>query len=397
MLRHTFCQNSNMKEQLSINEIVEKDYNDKIAKRDTEAAYYKEKSEEIGLKSIKRFTEYYPDPSKSMLTGATFAHRDLESVVQSMAEHKPWAVISGTNPSGPLHFGHKQIFEEVLWMQKQGAEVFIPITNDESYVVGKVKTLAEARKNAYEKVIPSIIAMGFSPEKTHIFVDSDYLDLYNLAMDISRRLTLNKVFKVFGFNESEEDVNPGKIFYMGGVQLAQILMPQYEEFGGKKPSITPVGIDQYPYVLLARDVAVKKGFIPPAATFTKFEDGLDGKGKMSSSRPESAIFLTDNPEEVKRKIRSAYTGGSPSAAFQKEHGGVPEICPVYQLRAYHFSNNEKLGEQCSTGKILCGECKKQATEEVSAYVTKHQAKLPEAKSKMSKFLLNKPIKSVLKE
>jgi len=395
MWNNTFYQNFKMKEQLSINEITKKDYGEKIAKRDKEAIYYVEKAEKLGLKSTKRFTEYHPNPSKSMLTGVTFAHRDLESVVQSMADNQPWAVVSGLNPSGPLHFGHKQVFEEVLWMQKQGAEVFIPVTNDESYVVGKVKSLSESRKIAYEKVIPSIIAMGFAPEKTHIFVDSDYPDLYNLAIDISKHLTLNKVYKVFGFGQDEEGENPGTIFYRGGVQLAQILLPQYEEFGGKKPSIIPVGIDQYPYILLARDAALRRDFIPPAATFIRFEGGLDGKGKMSASRPDSAIFLTDNQEGIKRKIRSAYTGGSPSGAFQKEHGGVPEICPIYQLRAYHFPNNSELKDQCSTGKILCGECKKQATEEVSVYVSEHQAKLPEARAKMDEFILKKPIKSIL--
>ncbi|MDP3918138.1 MAG: tryptophan--tRNA ligase [Candidatus Woesebacteria bacterium] len=378
-----------------MSELVEKDYEVKLEKRQNEINYYKDKSVELDLKPTARFTEYHPDPSKSMLSGVTFAHRDLESVVKSMANKQPWAVVSGLNPSGPLHFGHKQVFEEVLWMQKQGAEVFIPITNDESYLVGKVKSLAESRKIAYEKVIPSIIALGFDSEKTHIFVDSDYPELYNLAIDISKHLSLNKVFKVFGFGQNKEDENPGTIFFRGGVQLAQILMPQYEEFGGKKPSVIPVGIDQYPYILLARDAALKKGFIPPAATFTKFEEGLDGKGKMSASRPNSAIFLTEDQDTIKRKIKSSYTGGSPSGAFQKEHGGVPEICPIFQLRSYHFAKNNELKNDCSNGVILCGECKKQATEETLKYVSDHQSKFPQAKSQINDFLLDKKIKSIL--
>ena len=388
-----------MKEQLPIRAIAERDHVEKVALRDKEVAYYAKKVEELGLKSTRRFAEYHPDPSKSMLTGVTFAHRDLESVVQAMANNEPWAVVSGINPSTPLHFGHKQVFEEVLWMQRQGADVFIPIVNDESYLVGKTKSIAESRRMAYEDVIPSIIAMGFSPEKTHFFVDSDYLDIYNVAIDVSRHSTLNKVFKVFGFGDGDniEDENTGTIFYRGGIQLAQILLPQYEEFGGKKPTIVPAGIDQYPYILLARDVALKKSFTPPAATFIRFEMGLDGKGKMSSSRPDSAIFLTDSQEDIKRKIKSAYTGGSPSAAFQQEHGGVPQICPIYQLRAYHFENNERLEEHCSTGEILCGDCKKQATEETLVYVSEHQVKLPEAKLRTDEFLLKKPITSLLTE
>lgn len=383
-------------QQIQLEEVSRQDHLAKIAKRDDELAYYPQKMGELDLKPMDRFTQYHPDPSRLMGLGVTFAHRDLESVAGAMANNEPWAVVSGLNPSGPLHFGHKQVFDELLWLQQQGADVYIPITNDESYVVGKTKSLGEARKIAYESVIPSIIAMGFEPEKTHMFVDSDYPDIYNVAMDLSKQLSLNRVFGVFGFGKDEEGENPGTVFYRGGVQIAHILLPQYEEFGGPKPTIIPVGIDQYPYILLARDVARKKTFVPPAAVFTKFAGGLDGKGKMSSTRPDGALFLTDDPKTVQKKIRSAYTGGSVLADFQREHGGVPEICPIYQLRTYHFGTDNSLAEQCSSGAILCGECKGQAVEETLTYLSEHQSKLPEALARTGEFILNTPIKSVLK-
>jgi len=156
-----------------IERIVQEDYQIKLALREKENRYYPEKMQEFGLKPMDRFLKYCPDPSKYMQLGITFAHKDLELVAEAIADNKPWAVISGLNPSGPLHLGHKAIFDELLWMQQHGAEVYIPITNDESYTVGKTKSLAEARKIAYEQVIPSIIAMGFDSRKTHIFVDSD--------------------------------------------------------------------------------------------------------------------------------------------------------------------------------------------------------------------------------
>jgi len=372
---------------------------DRIVKeglRDKEAAYYPDKVAEFGLKPIDRFVRYHPSPSKYMQLGITFAHRDLEGVAQAMASGKPWAVISGLNPSGPLHFGHKAVFDELLWLQQNGAEIFIPITNDESYVVGKASSLAEARKVAYEQVIPSIIAFGFDPAKTHIWVDSDYPDIYNVAMDVSTKLTLNKAFKVFGFESNEEGENPGTMFYRSAVQLAQILLPQYEEFGGPKPTLVPVGIDQHPYILLARDVAEKKGFIPPAELVLKFLWGFDGKGKMSASKPGSAIFLTDDPKAAEKRLRTAYTGGSPSGEFQKQHGGIPEICPIYTVRTYHFQPDNRVGEECASGAILCGQCKKGAIDEVTAYLADHQAKLPEARRRMDEFLLKTPIRSIFR-
>ena len=379
----------------NLEKIAEEDYKIKAAQREKEKKYYQEKEKEFGLKNIKRFVNYCPNPSKYMNLEVIFAHKDFEMIAEAIADKKPWAVVSGLNPSGPLHFGHKVIFDELLWMQKQGADIYIPLTNDETYVVGKSKSLAESRKIAYEEVIPSIIAMGFDPKKTHIFVDSDYKDIYNIAMDLSNKITLNKAFGVFGFDKTEKGENPGTMFYRSAVQLAQILLPQYPEFEGQKPTVIPVGIDQHPYILLARDVAEKKGFIPPAELITKFLLGLDGKGKMSASREESAIFLTDNTEIVKKKLKSSYTGGSPLATFQKEYGGIPEICPIWSLRTYHFESDNRVGEECSSGKVLCMECKQRGIESTVKYLNEHQRKLPEAKERIKEYLLKTPIRSIL--
>ena len=358
--------------------------------------YYDEKINELGLKTIDRFADYYPNPNQLIESRVVFAHRDLESVAAAMEENKPWAVISGLNPSGPLHFGHKLVFDELLWLQKQGADVYIPITNDESYLVDKTRTLEESRKIAYEDVIPSIVAMGFDPKKTHIFVDSDYPDIYNLAMKLSKHVSLNRIYGVFGFGKDEEKENPGTLFYRGAVQLAQILLPQLAEFGGSKPTLIPVGIDQYPYVLLSRDVARRTDLIPPSALFLKFAHGLDGKGKMSTTRKESAIFLNDEIKTVEKKIRTAYTGGSISSSYQKEHGGVPGICPIYHLRTYHFETDNHVEEQCVRGEILCGECKRCALDQVTGFLIDHQSRLEDAKKNIDQFILRTRINSFLK-
>jgi tryptophanyl-tRNA synthetase len=378
---------------------AEEEYEQKKEFVKKELNYYLDKMQEFGLKPIDRFLKYCPDPSKYMQLGITFAHKDLEIIAEAIADNKPWAVVSGLNPSGPLHLGHKAIFDELLWMQKHGAEVFIPITNDESYTVGKTKSLAEAKRIAYEEVIPSIIAMGFDPKKTHIFVDSDYPDIYNVAMDLSNKITLNKAFKVFGFDQKEEGENPGTMFYRSAVQVAQILLPQYEEFGGPKPTIIPVGIDQHPYILLARDIAEKKGFIPPAEIVTKFLQSLKEPGKkMSASIPESCIFLTDPINVAREKIKNAFTGGSFSAEFQKKHGGVPEICSIFLLLKYHFLNFnqiKKLKKDYENGKIMNSDLKKLTIKYVEKYLKKHQSKLKKAKERTEEFLLKTHIKSIL--
>jgi tryptophanyl-tRNA synthetase len=83
------------------------------------------------------------------------------------------------------------------------------------------------------------------------------------------------------------------------------------------------------------------------------------------------------------------------ASFQKDHGGVPEICPIESIRRYHFEQDNYVAEQCSSGKLLCGDCKKYAIEQVTGWLSEHQKTLPEAGKKIEKFILTKPIKSIL--
>jgi tryptophanyl-tRNA synthetase len=62
---------------------------------------------------------------------------------------------------------------------------------------------------------------------------------------------------------------------------------------------------------MTRDMAPKIGYLKPASYYSKFFPALQGaKSKMSSSKPNSAILLTDTAEEIKTKINSrALSGG----------------------------------------------------------------------------------------
>ena len=137
-------------------------------------------------------------------------------------------------------------------LQRLGADVQIPLTNDESYIDGKVADIEVSKRIAIDEILPDIAALGFAPEQTKIYVLTETPIVYRFAMSISRLVTYDMVRAVFG---KESLVNVGQIYYRGVVQLAQILLPQTPEFGGPKPTLIPVGIDQHPYILLARDVA----------------------------------------------------------------------------------------------------------------------------------------------
>ena len=153
------------------------------------------------------------------------------------------------------------------------------------------------------------------------------------------------------------------------MQVADILLPQIEEFGGPKKVVVPVGVDQDPHIRLTRDIARRlheeESFIAPASTYHRFLTGLTGD-KMSSSKPSTAIYLNDTTKEAVKKVKSAKTGGRESLKEQKELGGEVDKCVIYEMMLYHFIDDERELEQirhdCLNGTLRCGDCKVKTAE-----------------------------------
>jgi tryptophanyl-tRNA synthetase len=113
------------------------------------------------------------------------------------------------------------------------------------------------------------------------------------------------------------------------------------------------------------------GFLPPASTYHKFIRGLTGE-KMSSSKPETAIFLDDDPDEAGKKIMKAITGGRETAEEQRIEGGDPDNCAVFETMLFHTVNKEdeieRIYNECRNGERLCGQCKKEAAEHLREFL-----------------------------
>lgn len=361
--------------------------------------YYGQKTQELNLKPFSRIKSYLKESihniSPLISRDVVFAHLDFEPFTTDIARGKEFTVISGLNPSSPLHLGHKVMFDLLLFLQKLGATIFIPITNDESYVDEKVTSLAESRRIAYETIIPSIMAFGFDPNKTKIFVMSDYPEIYNLAIHISKYVTNDYVRTVFG---DEALDNSGKAFYRSAVQLAQILLPQLDEFGGNKRTLIPVGIDQHPYILCARDIAKKTGFTRPSELIFKFQGGLlNPFEKMSGSHPSTAIYLTDTPSAIAKKIQRSFTGAVSTLEGHKKFGGIPEACPVFQLLYFHHPDDFFVNDiyaRYKAGTLSVKELKGIAIKFVTGLILNHQKKAATAVIEKES-LLHQPLNSIL--
>ncbi|MCD6446338.1 tryptophan--tRNA ligase [Candidatus Bathyarchaeota archaeon] len=318
-----------------------------------------------------------------------FSHRDLDVVLDLYEKGVKFVLYTGRGPSGPVHIGHlvPWIFTRHL-QQKFKTRLYFQMTDDEKFVVEDKLELKETKNYAYENAL-DLIALGFKPEDTFIIYDVKDIDLlYDIALEVAKRITYSTARATFGFKES---TNIGWIFWPA-IQAVPCFI-HAKLTGENVPALIPAAIDQDPYWRITRDIAPKLGYYKPAQIHCRFLPGLGKGGKMSASEPETSIFTTDSPEVVKRKIWNAFTGGRATVKEQRKLGGNPAVCTIFQYFAYLFEeDDEKLAERerkCMTGEILCGECKNELTERVNKFLVEHQKKREKAKDIIEKFNLKR--------
>lgn len=118
-------------------------------------------------------------------------------------------------------------------------------------------------------------------------------------------------------------------------------------------------------------------FVRPAATFHRFMTGLQG-GKMSSSKPETSVYLTEEPKSAEKKVKASVTGGRATAEEQRRLGADPSKCPVYEMYLYHLAKDDahlqEVHDTCRSGARLCGGCKGEAATLLLGFLKEHKEK-----------------------
>ncbi len=176
------------------------------------------------------------------------------------------------------------------------------------------------------------------------------------------------------------------------MQSAHIYLPQF--LNGSHRTLVPIGIDQDPYLRILRDVADKFNFIKPSALHSKFLPSLSGNVKMSSSDSgNEVIYLSDTPEEVKRKINKyAFSGGRDTLEEHRKLGGNPDIDISFLYLKYLFESDDKklakIESDYKSGKLLSGELKAILIEKINIFLKEHQKNREKAKKQVDKFMLN---------
>lgn len=315
-----------------------------------------------------------------------FSHRDLDSILHKVESGEKIYLYTGRGPSGMVHMGHLMPWMFTKYLQdKFGSKLLFQLTDDEKFLYSQERTREEIRRYTYENIL-DIISVGFDPDNTKIIVDTTHIKhLYPIALEIAKRITFSTAKAVFGFSSS---TNIGMIGFPP-VQAAPCFLPSLIE-GKPTPVLIPAAIDQDPYWRITRDVAEKMGFYKPAQIHSKFLPSLDSRGgKMSSSKPETAIFTTDEPEVIEKKVSSAFTGGQATVALQRLYGGNALGCPVFWYLRYFFDDQKESDERfvkCISGNLLCGECKSDLARESKSFISTLKKRRERAKDSIEKYM-----------
>ena len=219
----------------------------------TQSTDYSRIIEQFGLSNLGNLT--LPNPSHLHRRGIVFAHRDLELVLQAQKTGDKFGVLTGLMPSGRMHLGHSMVIEQVKWFQNLGGDVTIAVADLESQATRGV-SLSKGREIALQEYVANYAALGLNPDLTNVYFQSTRADVQRLGFQLGKRTNLSEFEAIYGF---KGETNLAHV-QAPMVQVGDILHPQTEDYGGLRPIVVPVGVDQDPHLRLTRGIASKSNW-----------------------------------------------------------------------------------------------------------------------------------------
>lgn len=208
-----------------------------------------------------RLAKYTGDVHLQLRRELFFSHRDLDVVLDLYDKGIKFVLYTGRGPSGPVHIGHLVPWIFTKYLQDAfDTRLYFQMTDDEKFVVDDESVLSETTKMAYDNAL-DLIALGFEPAKTFIIYDVEDIGLlYDIALEIAKRITYSTARATFGFQDS---TNLGWIFYPA-IQAVPCFIHK-KLTGENVPSLIPAAIDQDPYWRITRDIAQRLGYYKPGS------------------------------------------------------------------------------------------------------------------------------------
>lgn len=238
--------------------------------------------------------------------------------------------------------------------------------NQENEILAFVATLHGLTDHEPEQlkvadIVKDYIALGLDPSKIVIF------DQYELRREVAllklyleRHITIARVSRV---PTLKDKLKEGQTPEQANVLLMAYPIMMAVDILLQDAQIVPVGKDQFSHMEVARELADafnnkygndKKILVRPE-TMNVNEPvnilSLAGEGKMSKSKPEGAIFLTDTPDNIVRKMKRAETAieGQASEKLDSLVSVIKALAPdrgaeIDELITQHLDSKKVMGK-----------------------------------------------------
>ncbi|WP_337586805.1 tryptophan--tRNA ligase [Phascolarctobacterium succinatutens] len=224
-------------------------------------------------------------------------------------------ILTGDRPTGRLHVGHYVgSLRQRVQLQNSGAydKVYIMIA-DAQALTDNAEHPEKVRKNIIEVAL-DYLACGLDPAKSTLFIQSMvpqlteltfyYMNLVTVSR-LQRNPTVKNEIKMRNF---EASIPTGFFCYP---------ISQAADITAFRATVVPVGEDQLPMLEQCKEIVHKfnsvygETLVDPDIMLPQNNaclrlPGIDGKAKMSKSLG-NCIYLSDEPEDIKKKVMSMYT------------------------------------------------------------------------------------------
>jgi tryptophanyl-tRNA synthetase len=222
-------------------------------------------------------------------------------------------VVSGIQPSGTLHIGNYfgALRQHVALHAQHESYYFIV----NYHALTSLHDAGALLKNTFDIAL-DYLALGFDPEKSSLFAQSDVPQVTELAWIFLCLTPVSRLELGVSYKDKVEQgmTASGGLLTYPVLQAADILI-----YGG---TLVPVGADQKQHIEMARDTASRfnQTFCPEDEPLFPIPEplildevavvpGLDGR-KMSKSY-HNTIGIFDEGAELKKKVMSIVTDSTP--------------------------------------------------------------------------------------
>ncbi|AXK51496.1 tryptophan--tRNA ligase [Spiroplasma alleghenense] len=248
-------------------------------------------------------------------------------------------LISGITSTGKMTLGnYLGAMQQFVELQDE-FEMMVFVANLHAIVL---PIEAKVLKENIKSMVALYFACGLDPNKATVFLQSDVLEVTNLAWILSCNSTIGELERMTQFKDKSTKVRAdnGTNFIPTGLLTYPTLMAA--DILLYDAQAVPVGKDQKQHIELTRNLAERLNnkfgemFTIPEPIIrengAKIMDLQDPTKKMSksSTNPKSYIGLLDDLKQVESKIKAAVTDSENIVKFDVENKpGVSNLMTIY--------------------------------------------------------------------